>query len=773
MKHIKFSRTLKRLGIFILASVFMFSFISLAQDKGAIIKEVRIKDNRAISEATITSKIKTKPGDVFSQDILNDDLKRLYALGYFTDASIDVERKEDGVIVTIIVEEKPVVEKVVFTGNKKISTRRLEKVTQIKTGEMLNYAKLSQDVQSLKALYGEQGFQHVSIDYRIDTDKDTNTAIVYIFIEEKVRIRIKKIYVEGNKNVSTKTILKMMGTRPAWFFSRGYFKDEAFEADMEKIKRYYQSLGYLDVTITADFKYDEDTKLMFITLKINEGKRYITGDIAVQGNLVFSKKEISEKITMKNGDPFSHRRLRLDMDNIREFYYHKGYMNVEVDIDREIDHATNMINLIYTIDAHNVVNVGKIDIAGNTKTKDIVIRRELRIYPGDRFDGDKIKRSKERLYNLGFFEDIYFGTKPTNNPDVKDLVINVKETKTGEFAFGGGYSSIDEFLGFVQVTQKNFDILNVPNFTGDGQHLAVKAQVGSVRRDYELSWTEPWIFDYPLSFGFDLYNRTHSRRSAVGYGYKEVRTGGDLRLGKELTEYIRTDLMYKLEEVNISDLSEDSTQDLIDERGENWISALSLGVTYDTRDNIYNPKKGMLHRIILENAGGFLGFDKDYIKGFLLASYYQTLFKKLVLELKTRGGLASSYGDTENVPIYERFYAGGANTIRGYKERRVGPRDPGSNDPIGGNATIIGNAELTFPIYEKIIKGAVFYDVGNVWRRTSDLYKLESGFKQGAGAGVRVKTPIGPVKLDVGYPLSDNHNDKKQLEWYFSVSHGF
>ena len=760
---------IKLFAAFFILSFFVITEVCAQQD---IVVAVRVKDNKSISEATILSKIKTKSGDVFNQDILNDDIKRLYAMGYFTDVSMDVEKYKQGFMITIIVEEKPIVEDIVFEGNKTISARRLKKDMQTKPGQMLNYSKLSQDMADLKTLYTKYGYYKVDMKYEIQMNENINSATVKIIINEKEKIKIRGVEIEGNNNVSSKVLLNMMQTKPAWWFIRqGFFDEQMLTSDMEKLKRYYQSLGYLDVSIVPEFSYDDDGKALYITLIIGEGERYSTGSITVQGNLVFPKEEIETRIQMVSGEPMNYGELRVDMDRIKEFYYQKGYMNVEIDVDRNLNPTTNQVDLAYNINAHEIVYVGTIDIKGNTKTKDIVLRRELRIYPGERFDGDSIRRSKERLYNLGYFEDIYFDTEQSDDPNVRNLVINVKETKTGEFAFGGGYSSIDEFIGFVQITQRNFDILNFPYFTGDGQYFVLRANVGNIKRDFELSWTEPWIFDYPLSFGFDGYNRTHTRSTEVGYGYKEVRSGGDLRFAKEFGERFKTDLTYKLEQVNITDLSADATEDLVKERGANWISAASLGLTYDARDNMYVPKKGYLAQLIVENAGGFLGFDKNFYKFYLSTSYYYTFFDKLVMEVKGRAGVANSYGSSDDVPIYERFYSGGANTIRGYRERRVGPRDPGSNDPIGGNATAIGNIEFTYPIYERMIKGAIFYDVGNVWSEMGDFF--QGGFKQGIGLGVRVKTPIGPLKLDAGYPLSENHDDDKKIEWYFSVSHGF
>ena len=761
--------------VVLISALFFSLFCALseaeAQSSARAIITVRVKGNKAISIPTILSKIKTKPGEYFSQEVINDDIRRLYALGFFTDVAIDVEDYKEGVMVTVIVEEKPVIEEIVFEGNKRMRTPRLKKVMQLKEGDMLNYSKLSEDISEIKSFYERNGFYQASVRYELEKDDELNEATIRIVIDEQRRIRVKRIFVEGNESIKTKKILGLMQTRPAWFFRRGFFDDDMFEGDLSRIKRYYQDMGFLDITVTPSFDYEEEKGFMYITLKIDEGAQYHVRNIIIEGNIVLPEGEIRKRISLEEWQPFSYTKLAEDIENVRSLYYGKGYMNAEIAVDRVVVPEEKRLDIVYDIDAKEVVYIGRIDISGNTKTKDIVIRRELRVYPGGRFDGDKLKRSKERLYNLGFFEDIYFETTPTEKPDVNNLNISVKETKTGEFSFGGGYSSVDEFIGFVQIRQKNFDILNFPYFTGDGQNLALRAQIGMSRSDYDLSWTEPWIFDYPLSFGFDAYHRTHLRRSYVGYGYNEVRAGGDVRLGKEFLEYFRSDLMYRLENIDISGVSSEASQDERDEEGKNWLSSLILGVTFDNRDNIYTPTRGFTTTASIENTGGFLMGDKDFIKSFLLSSFYYSPIQKIVVEVKGRAGLANSYGDTDKVPIYERFYAGGANTIRGYRERKVGPRDPSSNDPIGGEAVLVGNVELTFPIYEKVIKGALFYDVGNVWGQLEDF--AQGNYKQGTGVGIRVKTPIGPIKLDWGYPLNENQDDKREGQFYFSVSHGF
>ncbi len=764
-------------SLIICMSLIQFSAADLAHsedqdNEGKIIKAIGTKFNRAISSETILSKIKTKIGDAFSQIVLNDDLKRLYATDYFTDVSIDVEDYEDGLKVTFLVEEKSVIGEIVFKGNKAFTTQKLKQAMKSKPDEMLNMSLLAQDIAELRSMYIKKGYPTIDIKYELTLDKELNKTKITIIIEEKTRIKVTKVNVTGNAHLKTAKIIKVLGTKPAWLFNPGIFKEDILEEDVEKITALYDDIGYLDVEVKTKLDYSPDGTQLYVTFEVKEGKVYLVGDIGIKGNIILPEKELRSRIKMKAGKPFSRVKLREDMLALRDLYYLYGYMDAVVDVDQNVNASTGNMDITYTIDAKEVVYVGKIYIRGNTKTREIIIRRELRIYPGDKFNGAKIKRSKERLYNLGLFEDISFDTEPTAVPHVHNLIVNVKETKTGEFSFGGGYSSIDQFLGFVEVGQRNFDILNFPTFTGGGQQLVIRAEIGMVRQNYNIGWVDPWIFGWPYLFGFDLYRTSHTRQLDVGWAYDETRTGGDVKLGKELTEHLRADAVYRLEHINIGSVPDYASSDFRDESGSNYISAVSLQLTQDARDNIYNPSKGYILNGSIEDAGGVFMGDKDFIKGTATAAIYHTFFEKFTIELKGRAGWSSPYGDSDKVPIYERFFAGGANTIRGYKERKVGPRDSGSDEPIGGEALLIGNAEVTFPIYEKILKGAIFYDVGNVWQKSED-FLVEGGYKSGVGVGIRVNTPVGPFRLDWGYPLVKNHNDDREGEFYFSISRGF
>lgn len=743
-------------------------------NEGKTIKAIAVKNNKAISAETILSKIKTKVGDQYSQVVLNEDLKRLYATEYFTDVSIDAEGFEDGLKVTFTVEEKSVIGEIVFKGNKAVSTQKLKETVKSKSDEMLNMSMLAQDIADIRSLYVKKGYPGVDVRYELDVNKEQNKTKISIIIDEKKKISVKKVNVTGNEHLKTAKIIKILGTKPAWLFNPGVFKEEVLDEDCDKIKSLYDDMGYLDVEVTSKLEYNPSGTELSVTFEAKEGKQYLVGDVSVRGNLVLTEKEIRSKIKMKKGKPFSRRELREDMLAIRDLYYLYGYMDAVVDVDQNVNPSTGNMDITYTIDPKEVVYVGKIIIRGNVKTREIIIRRELRIFPGDKFNGNKIKRSKERLYNLGLFEDISFDTEPTAMSQVHNLIVNVKETKTGEFSFGGGYSSVDQFLGFVEVGQKNFDILNFPSFTGGGQNLVVRAEIGMVRQDYNIGWVDPWIFGWPYLFGFDLYRSSHTASTDIGWAYSETRTGGDVKIGKEITEHLRADAMYRLEDIKISDVPDNASQDFKDESGSNFVSAGSLQLTQDTRDNIYNPGHGYILNGTIEDAGGVFMGDKNFIKGTATAAVYHTFFEKFVLELKGRAGWASPYSTSNAVPIYERFFAGGANTIRGYKERWVGPVDHGADEPIGGDSLLIGNAEVTFPIYEKILKGAVFYDVGNVWEKSTD-FMVAGGYKSGVGIGIRVNTPVGPFKLDYGYPLTSRQTEgaSHNGQFYFSVSRGF
>ncbi len=758
------------LFMFLLLSLCLSSSLSAQPESPQkIVTAVEIEGNKNISGAAIISKIRTKTGTVFSQVVASDDLKRLYALGYFTDIKIDIQDYEGGVKVNFRVTEKPILKDIVITGSKSIRKENLQKLVKSKAGDFFNLPQLKQDMLDIQKAYEAKGYPSASVDYEMALDKETNEASITIVIQEKLRVKIKEIFIKGNLAFSDKKILKLMRTRRDTLLTSGLYRKEVLDLDLERILAFYKQNGYLDVQVSSEVSYGVDKTRMYIVINIDEGRQYLVGEVKMQGAVIFPEKEIRDRLKLKPDDVFSEDAVKYDVSSIQGFYFEKGYISAEVKLTTVLSEKTGKIDLIYNITENELAYINKIKIRGNTKTKDIVIRRELRSFPGEAFDGAKLRRSKERLYNLGFFQEISYDIEPTQSPQEKDLIINVKEAKTGEFAFGAGFSSVEKFVGFVEIAQRNFDITNWHAFTGAGQDLRLKAEFGSSRREYDLSFTEPWIFGYPLSFGIDGYSRLWERSGTTGYSYDEERRGGDIRLGKEFSELIRGDLMYRLENIEISNIPDNASTDLRNELGENTVSSLFLGLTRDSRDNIYSPTRGLVLSCSGEVAGGPLGQDKDFFKVIGACDFYKSLLEKLLLELKLVAAGSDTYSDTETVPIYERFYTGGTNTIRGFEERSVGPKDI-SGEPIGGESTLYGTCELTYALFE-LIKVASFYDFGNTWEKLGDF--ASGGIKYSVGLGLRIKTPMGPVKLDYGYPLKVEPGEDQEGRFHFSMSRGF
>ncbi|MBL7081501.1 MAG: outer membrane protein assembly factor BamA [Candidatus Omnitrophica bacterium] len=736
---------------------------------------IEVEGNTSINTNTILSKMKTKVGSPYLDNIISDDIKRLYLLGYFSDISVETTDYEDGVKVKIIVVERPVIKKITFRGFRHLYTKdeRFKKAIKTKEAQYLDYPTLKEDCQRLKDMYVKKGFSQAEVSFKVETDPQTQEAQVEFKAQESRRMKIKKIYIEGNNAFRDKRILRIMKTKRAWFFGRGILREEVLEEDMERIRSFYQSHGFSDLVVDYLIKADpKRPNLLYISVVIQEGEQYFVGKIKIEGNKAITEAQIREKISVcLPGKIFSNEGIKQDKFSILGLYFDQGYISANVREITSLDPSTGQVNITYNIEEFEMIYVNKIKIRGNIKTKDVVIRRELRIFPGDEFNGENLRRSRERLTNLGFFEEISFDTQATDIADQRDLIVEVKETKTGMFSFGGGYSTVDEFIGFIEIEQKNFDWKNWPYFTGDGQNLRLRAEMGTVNENFNLSFTEPWLFDYPVSFGFDAYRVSHDREGDVGWGYDEKRTGSGIRLGKELSEHVRGRFNYCFERVKIGDVLSTASTDLKDEEGTNDISSIGLGLTYDSRDNVFNPRKGILAGCDFTLAGGPVGGDKDFFRIQTNTSKFFPLFRGSSLEMRARTGFVADYHG-QDVPIYERFFAGGAYTIRGYEERTVGPFDRDSKDPLGGRSMFIGNIEYTYPVFE-FLRLATFYDTGNVWEKIGDFGK--KGFKNAVGLGLRLKTPIGPIRLDYGIPLNIQPGEerKKSGRVHFSMSHGF
>lgn len=401
----------------------------------ALITSIEIKGNKSISSNTIISKMKSRVGNPYQENIISDDLKRLYLLGFFSDIKIDTEKYQEGIKVIVTVAERPIIEKITFEGMKRVYLMKEEKLRESlksKESQYLDYPTLAEDVQMFKKQYEKKGFSDAKIDYRVDVDPQTNKAKVAFAVEEDKRIRIKNISIEGNAAFSDRRILRLMKTKKAWLIYAGTLKEDVLSEDIERIKSFYQRRGFADVIVTHEVVTDPKKPVLFVIVRIQEGKKYLVGNVTIRGNKDISEKDILEKLKACVPDKvFSQDALKEDVGRMQGLYFDRGYIFMQVQDTTTLNASTNRIDISYTILENEVAYVDKIKIRGNVKTKDIVIRRELKVRPGDRFDGEKLRRSKERLSNLGFFEEVSYDTQEGREPNKKDLVVEVKESKTG------------------------------------------------------------------------------------------------------------------------------------------------------------------------------------------------------------------------------------------------------------------------------------------------------------------------------------------------------
>ena len=753
---------MKRIMILLFLAFGLLSSLAWVEEEKEI-RALEVIGNRRVGTLIILARVKTRVGDKYSSLIIREDVKRLYDLGYFSDIRVEVTDYEEAVKVTFIVEEEPLVREINLEGVRALKEKTLREVMVLKAGEVFNERLLNEDVQRIASLYREKGYYLVKVEREVVRLEEVEEIIINISIEEGVEVRVKEISIEGNHSFPAQRIKKIMATRVDRLFARRTFQEKHFQSDLERIISFYQNEGFLKARIVdTEKRLDEERGLLYLTIKVEEGPQFKVGRISFEGNVLFSDEELKNELKMVEGHTYSPFNLKQDVRRIKVFYAHKGYIFAEVGEEVDIKEEERKVDLFYRIAEGGLAYVERIDIRGNVRTKDKVLRRELTIKPGDVFDAHKIERSREKLHRLGYFDEVGYYTEPGSVPHKKNLIFEVIERKTGAFMFGFGYCGVDEFIGFIEISQSNFDIKNPPTFTGGGQDIRLKAQLGTKKTEYDLSFTEPWLFDRPLSAGFDIYDTARQWAD-----YDEGRQGGRLRLGYPLGEWTRGSLAYKLEDVEIFDVDEDASIFIKREEGTFTTSSLELGVVKDTRDSILAPTRGYRNSFSAEVAGGILGGDRDFIKYVGETSWHFRTFERwpnLILNLRLKGGWVGEYGETEYVPIYERFYLGGAHSVRGYAHRDIGPKDE-KGYPIGGEVFLQFNAEYTYPIVRNI-KGAVFFDSGGVWEDTGDIDSRD--LESGVGIGLRLNLPIGPIRLDYGWAL-----DRGEGRVHFTGGWGF
>ncbi|HYA14206.1 MAG TPA: outer membrane protein assembly factor BamA [Syntrophales bacterium] len=711
------------------------------------IAKIEFKGNRKIESSAIKQVLKSVKGNLFSEADLSADIKAIYKMGYFDDVAADITNAPEGKIITFIVKEKALISEIRIKGNKGLDKGDIENTLTFKVKQVINPEKMAASIEKIKALYDSKGYYNAEIKYEV-TKEGEKDVIVTFNITENERLYIKTISFDGNRAFTDKELKNIMTTSEKGllylFTDSGILKRDQLKQDTDKLAAFYLNHGYINVQVGEPI-ITHDRKGIYIKIPIVEGKQFKVGKVDITGDaLTVPRSELLEKLKINKLEFYNRESVIKDMEYLVRVCNDDGYANADVTprtVPQEKDQA---VDVSYNIKKGNQAYINMITFTGNTRTRDKVMRRQLSINEGDLYSSSKLKQSYESLNRLRYFEEINLQTEKGPDETLTNVNINVKEKQTGMFSIGGGYSAIDHAIGTAQISQQNL--------FGRGQTLSLKANIGGLSSLYELTFIEPWLFDIPLWSKFDLWNSyrqwdsysVYSTGFGMTYGYPL------LSLGKNVVGY----LGYKFSLNDVSNVLPTASQLILEEVGKESCSMLSPSIKRDTTDDIMFPSKGSRNSIGIDFAGGPLQGDERFIRYGIKSTWFFPMPLDTVFAIRGQAGYLQGSNDVKEVPIYERYYLGGLETLRGLRD--VGPRDPLTGDPLGGFTMLCFNIEYVFPLIKNAgIKGVVFYDTGNAWMSG---YHFDD-FRKTTGLGVRWYSPIGPLRLEWGYVL-----DQKKYE---------
>lgn len=777
---------IRRMGLCILLS---FLFIGRGWGAEETIYKIMILGNVRVEEGVIQGAIKSKVGDPFSIEKVREDLRSIFNLGYFTDVQLDIKSTPQGREVIFIVFEKPSIREVLIKGNVKVKLEDIKEKISLPPRSILNLEKVKENSEQIRKLYFSKGYYGVRVEEKVDY-LETNEVLITFIIHEGPKGHIKKVVFKGNKEIKSSQLKKAMMTKQrnilSFITKTGILDEDVLKNDIQLLSAYYFDHGYLEAKISEPKIDLSNPKKIQIEIEIAEGPRYSFGTIDFKGDLLTTKEDLFKTITLKRGDAYSNTAIRKDVNTLTELFANQGYAYVEITPETVTDEKNLLVHLTFDIEKKKQVSFEKIQIVGNTKTRDKVIRRELQVAEGELYNVSKMNKSQDRLRRTGFFKEVNLVTSRGSTEDKINLDVKVEEAPTGSISFGVGYSSIESVVGSASISDRNL--------LGYGYNGLLSFSLGAKTQNFKLAFTDPYFLGYPFSAGLSLYHENVEVFDK--YSYKTA--GGSISIGKELTEKTRLDGMYKLEKINVYDVSSDASSYIQKQRGEKTTSAILITPSFDTRDDYYNPRRGARHSLSIQNAGGILGGDNYFVKVVGETSWFFPLPLYTTLNLRAKGGMVFPYGGKVDVmervedpdhpgeyeyvlvkknrlPIYEKFYFGGLHTIRGFEYGMAGPLDR-NREPIGAEKMIVFNSEFIFPLSREIgLRGALFWDIGKAWgvgdERSYTLVnhkpvknvEKDRGIKTSAGFGVRWFSPFGPIHIDVGFNLNPKAGEKRHV----------
>ncbi len=744
---------------------------------GSVIAEVRIQGNQRVESDAVKIHISSRAGQPLDPALVDQDVKSIYKMGFFDHVSADVEHQAGGDVLTFIVQERPLITDVRFGGMKAIKSTDDKVINAVKLhgGSVLDPARVQATIQGLKELYVQKGYLDAGVTFRTVPEAN-NTAIGVFDVKEGPVVHISEVDFEGNKSVSTSTLRNSVATHQhnllSMFFDTGILDQKKLQEDVDRITAMYYNKGFLNVHVSEPTVTRTGNSLK-VVFDIDEGPVFHVGTVDVSGDLKVPKKDLLSKLTVKPGEVFAGGEMQHDVLTLSEVYSDRGYAYVNVDPRTQVDPATRTVNVGYNINPGREVLVDRINITGNTKTSDKVIRRELQIQEQEPYSTAKIQSSKRKLDSLGFFSNTRITTAPGPQPDKINLDIAVQEANTASLQVGGGYDSSSSVFG-------NFSVGN-SNLFGGGESVSANAQIGFLYQNYDLSYNEPWFLDMPLGVSLQLfYDKLYL------YSFDQTNAGGSINTSYPLTELglrkigpiplddVTAGLGYQLENVGVSGINQFTTFDIARYKGYRLVSEMLASLRRFTVDNPTDPRSGSVMSLNLELAGlGGQGFAKGVFHSRFFYPYIKSpKWGEWVAAVGATYGIGTSLGGNNGseLPLYERFFPGGLGgegDVRGYTLYSLGPQITQFNQQgvpfqvqqVGGSQELLLSGETTFPIWTSFgIRGATFVDSGNAFFVNQP--GSPNTMQTAVGFGVRWKSPFGPIAVDLAVPLNPRPNDQ-------------
>jgi outer membrane protein insertion porin family len=778
--------------------------------QGRPIERVQFRGNRKVEDDAIRVQLLSKPGTLLDATKLREDLRAMWKLGFFSDIDVEGEIGPNGSItLTFAVKEKPSIRKVLIAGNSDLELSKINEVLDLELDTIVDVSKVKKNRDKIADLYVEKGYYLATVDWEIKPVNETEVD-VWFKIDEKAKVKIREVQFIGNKNIPDEELRGAIQTRRADALSflndSGVYSQEAFERDLLLVSAHYWDRGYANVKVgTPELRLSRDKQYMYLSIPIDEGPVFTIAAVNFKGDLIGSPAQNLARIHMRPGYLFSRTVIADDRETLSNFYQDQGYAYANVLPLTKVDPVKRTIALTFEVSRGKRAYFERINIRGNSKTRDKVIRRELKISEGELFNNTNLEVSKKRVMALGFFENVVVSTKRGSSDEFVEVNVEVTERPTGTFQIGAGFSSVENFIAQAQISQNNL--------FGRGQTLALQAQLSSLRQLFLLRFVEPYFLDTNWTFAFDLYNRSQGF-----YTYYRNADGGTLTWGHRIkltdTGLASASVQYKLEDVSITTgtggfaslgattipVAATSVANLF--RG-GLTSSLRPSISWDSRNNRLFPTAGFYDSLFVEYASQYTGSENKFVRVGGFVRWYKPIWGPFDFHFRLEGGVTTST-DPLGVPISERYLLGGIYDIRGYQLLSLGPKilvqqpgdvgQPLTELPLGGNMQIINNNEVEFPLFKKVgISGVVFFDMGNAYNLESrycgglqrknaavpiqfdPCFRFDSltlGIRKSVGFGFRWISPIGPLRFEWGIPL-DQQVGEEPLDFEFTIGNFF